>query len=255
MLYYKIVLTPKSGAELPEDTHLFWDFLHVLECNGQILQDYKVIKDEFYNLLVTLPEEDSLNEIYDSPYVKRERDKLNSMYTLAAVPLGINTGSTPYCRCSKRRALDMATHYFDFDSVFSCMDCGNPVAMYKLPLLDGEQDFYRVQSWQESYAAADTLWMNCLSDRFTGNQLTNPFSALNAEGREIAAELSKKLGYKVYYNMFDGGNFYKKFSKWENVEGVNYRLCPICGKRMELYKSENYKTLVCEECSLSSGTD
>lgn len=56
--------------------------------------------------------------------------------------------------------------------------------------------------------------MNCLCDRYSGRQLTDPLSALNKQGRDIASRMAQKLNCKVYYNMYDDLGYYNKKPKW-----------------------------------------
>lgn len=64
-------------------------------------------------------------------------------------------------------------------------------------------DISEVETWQENFASMDKIWMNCLCDRYSGRQLTDPLSALNKQGRDIASRMAQKLNCKVYYNMYD----------------------------------------------------
>ena len=97
--------------------------------------------------------------------------------------------------------MEMQTFRFDIDSVFTCCDCGKPVVLYELPYLENREDHNDIQLWQDNYAAMDMLWLNCLCDRYTGNQRVKLDSALNKQGIEIAEYMSKQLGYPVYYHL------------------------------------------------------
>ncbi len=144
----------------------------------------------------------------------------------------------------------MQTYANDIDSVFTCCTCGKPIPLYELPYLDKQSDHWHIVNWQSTYSATDTLWLDSLSDRFTGNQLTNVHSALNKIGKSIAEEISEKTGYKCYYNIFD--DLTKKVKFVEN-NGETLRLCPHCEKPMKNIKfSEDYERFVCEDCKLSS---
>ena len=77
-MYYKaITLYPKQDKiAYDEIKDLLWHFLFTLECNGQILKNYKVIEKENYLLYVTTPKQDSLDEKYDGCYVKKDKEEI-----------------------------------------------------------------------------------------------------------------------------------------------------------------------------------
>jgi hypothetical protein len=64
-MYYKIIeLSSKTpSVSYDENKDLIWHFLYALECNGQILKNYKVIQNVNFMLYVTTPMKDSLNEL------------------------------------------------------------------------------------------------------------------------------------------------------------------------------------------------
>ena len=145
--------------------------------------------------------------------------------------------------------MEMQTFRFDIDSVFTCCDCGKPVALYELPYLEKREDHNDIQLWQDNYAAMDMLWLNCLCDRYTGNQRVKLDSALNKQGIEIAEYMSKQLGYPVYYHLECD---YGKSIKTEKVGDQQIHICPKCGKLMKRVRfSEDHERDICEECKFS----
>ncbi|MDE7454412.1 MAG: DUF2310 family Zn-ribbon-containing protein [Clostridia bacterium] len=221
-----------------------------LESNGQILRDrITVKKDQGYDLYVTAPKCDSLESCHDSIYVKRDRELLNKYVTINVRQIGVDVDSQEYCSCEKRTTIEMQTFANDIDSVFTCCTCGKPIALYELPYLYMQDDHWYIVNWQRTYGATDTLWLDSLSDRFTGNQLVNVNSVLNKQGREIAKEISQKAGLKCYYNVFDDLTNKIKFTK---INGKTVRLCPSCGKAMKYVKfCDDYERFICEDCMLS----
>lgn len=254
-MFCKIKLTVKPEKASEEINSVVWDFLNALEKNGQILKGYKYITagDERF-LYVTLPKSHSLDEIHDSVFVKQNRQSLTDIFDVAVEYIGEDNDSMAYCDCKSHSALEMATFYYDLDSPVVCCDCGKPVALYELPEYLNQEDRSALRLWQENYGAMDILWMSCLCDRYTGRQLTNPKSALLKDGREIAEDLEKKLGCKVYLNIIDDLDFYLKNDKWVDVGGEMRRICPGCGQPMQLYENADgtYRINRCEACRLSS---
>jgi len=249
-MFCKIELLPKQRISKEVEEELIWTFLCSLERNGQILKDYKLTKDKNYTIYATLPKPDSFDEKHDGVYVKRDRKKIKEIYSYIVTHLGENIESSRYCGCNKRTAIEMQTYYSDQDSVFTCCDCGMPVVYYELPFpTENQEDYCWVQNWQENYSAMDMLWMNCLSDRYTGNQRVKFDSALNKQGIEIAEYISKQLGYPVYYHLECD---YGKSPKSEKVGGQQIHICPKCGNLMKRISfSEDYKRDVCNVCNLS----
>ena len=83
MFYKRIELRPKiQGIQIDSQMQkLFWHFLFALDCNGQILKYYKVIQEENVVLYATAPKEDSLDEKYDSVYVREDREKISELFS------------------------------------------------------------------------------------------------------------------------------------------------------------------------------
>lgn len=246
-----IELRQKSDAPVPNGKTLANRFLYSLENNGQILtQQICVEKEHGYDLIVTTPKRDSLESRYDSIHAKRDRELLEEHFSICVREVGRSAFGLEYCECTARRAMEMQTFEGDEDSAFTCCSCGNPIALYELPYLNMQDDHWAIVNWQNSFRATDTLWLNSLSDRFTGNQLVKPTSALNRHGREIAEEISAKTKTKVYYNIFD--DLTKKV-EFTEVNGKFLRVCPSCGKTMAYIKfCDDYERSVCDECGLSS---
>lgn len=226
-------------------------FICSLESNGQILRDHITVKSsQGYDIYVTTPKCDSLETCHDSIYVKRDRELLSKYVTINVRQIGVDVDSQEYCSCEKRTAIEMETFSNDIDSVFTCCSCGKPIALYELPYFEKQDDHWYIVNWQHTFAATDVLWLDSLSDRFTGNQLVNVNSALNVRGRKIANEIGKRAGLKCYYNVFD--DLTKKV-KFTQANGKTVRICPSCGKAMNYVKlCDDYERYVCEDCSLSS---
>lgn len=249
-MFCKIELLPKQAMDNEQAEELIWSFLCSLERNGQILKDYKLVKDENYVMYVTLPKADSFDEGHDGVYVRRDRQKISETYHCIVTPLGENVESQPYCACETRRAIEMQTYLHDVDSVFTCCDCGKPITLYELPFPgQGEEDFCGVQQWQENFSSMDMIWMNCLCDRYTGNQRVKHDSALNKQGIEIAEYMSKQLGYAVYYHLECD---YGKGVKADKVGDQRIHICPKCEKLMKRVKfSQDHERDICQACGLS----
>lgn len=244
MFYKRIELRPKiQGIQIDSQMQkLFWHFLYALDCNGQILKYYKVIQEENVVLYATAPKEDSLDEKYDSVYVREDREKISELFSICVKDCGKDLGSNEYCECEKRSAMEMRTFFQDADSPFTCCDCGNPVALYELPKPKGAEDFLCVRLWRQDYCAIDLLWGNNFDDRYAGRQCTEPDSPLSRQGRIIAQYVADGLGYPVYYHLA---------SDCGSGEKGQIHACPVCGQKMRRRKMGENEIDVCDECKLS----
>lgn len=251
MFVQKIMLRRINNDIENDIEEIIANFICSLKNNGQILRDHITVRNnQEYDIYVTAPKCNSLEKRYDSIYVKRDRDLLSKYFTINICQIGTDIDSQEYCSCEKRTAIEMQTFANDIDSVFTCCSCGKPIALYELPYIEKQDDHWCMVNWQHTFGATDELWLYCLSDRFTGNQLTNVNSALNKSGREIAEKISQKTGLKFYYNVFDDLTKKVKFTK---VNGKAVRICPSCGKAMNYVKFGNYyERYICNDCNLSS---
>lgn len=249
-MYQRIIrLSTRCDVSADEAREEIFSFLFALECNGQILRNYSVIQNKDYLLFVTSPKIDSLDEKYDGEYVSRRKEWILKHFSITIEEIGKNLESQEYCDCKSRSAIEMQTHRFDVDSVFSCCDCGKPIALYELPTIDGDKDYCDIQLWQDNYAAMDMLWLNCLCDRYSGNQRVKPDSALNRQGYAIARKMSEAVGIPVYYHLeCDFGRSVKA----ERIGDEQIHICPICEKRMKRIEfSEISRIDICSDCMLS----
>lgn len=251
MFAYIIELKTKVNDAKSDIEEIIASFICSLKNNGQILRNHITVKNDWgYKLYVTTPKCDSLDICRDSIYVKRDRDLLSKYFTITVLQVGVAVDSQEYCSCEKRTAMEMQTFANDIDSALTCCNCGKPIALYELPYLDRQDDHWCIVNWQNTYSATDILWLDSLSDRFTGNQLVNVNSALNKSGYEITKEIAQKTGIKCYYNVFD--DLTKKV-KFATVNGKMVRVCPSCGKAMKYVKfCDDYERYVCEDCKLTS---
>lgn len=247
MRYKSIELVPKMDFDDDKIVETLWHFLVALVRNGQIINSYKIIKKSNYTLYVTTPKNDSLNEYYDNFYVTADRKTILKYFDMVINDLGEDIESQSYCGCKYRSAIEMQTYAYDIDSAFTCCNCGKPIALYELTNI--EDDYYKVQEWQENYAAMDKLWLNGLCDRYTGNQLVNTDSALNQQGLAIARNMRDSEGGTVYYHL---SCQYGNKVKTEKSGNEEIHICPKCQKLMTRVEfAEDYKRDVCKSCGLS----
>lgn len=246
-----IEFVPTEKSADVDFVELIGRFVCSLKNNGQILSEYSLVKDGGkYSLYVTTPKSDSLDECFDSVHAACDRYELDKHCTIETRHIGENVYSEEYCSCDMWTAIEMETYAEDIDSVFICCTCGKPIALYELPYLKGQSDHWCIINWQNTYRATDELWLNSLSDKFTGNQLVKPNSRLNKLAKKIAAAMSRNTGAKIYLHISDD---IPDKVQYDTVDGRLTRLCPGCGEPMKYVKfCDDYEIFVCEDCLLSS---
>lgn len=240
MEYRKLIFTYITDVEEYADVvYLLWDYLGTLYKNGQILKGYELIKKEQqYIAFVTVPENRALEEDRYNNNGIIALAKLEEVFTITSETQGKNLSCSAACTCKEPSAYMLYSDFCLQESPVICWDCGKSVPLYTLPFLGDEKEHYQIVSWQQAYNSVDQLWMNCLEDRFTYHQLTNPESRLSLEGREICRELEKKLNKPVYYYLYH-----------EKQPMTN---CPVCGHQWEETGHKKVMTYKCEDCRLTT---
>jgi predicted nucleic acid-binding Zn ribbon protein len=235
----KINFIPKAPTEDEESlTDLLWDYLGCLYKNGQILKDYSFIKnDAKYIAFVTLPEDDALNEAYNNIYVSKYLDEVKAHLEISTEMLGENLNTDKSCDCTEKPEWYMLySDWSDEESPVVCGRCGKSVPLYKLPHILGQDEHYGVLCWKEAYKSTDSLFVYCLSDRFTYRQMNNTDSRLSKDAREICAEFEEATRIPVYYYLFH----YKKTPA----------VCPSCGGDWKLIDEKSFIEYKCDKCRL-----
>ena len=216
------------------------ELLAMLYKNGQILNDYIVEKHEgFYIASVTTSDNDSLEDKYFNGYIRKALEKIKFTYEIIAD----DAFATDSCHCKEHKAYVLGTYYGDDSSPILCGDCGKEIPLIKIPYIYGEDEHFKILSYQRMYNSVVGVWMNSLSDRFTKRQLTYYDSQLTKRGLEICRELERKLGKPVYFLLPVGEFDINKTP--ENI--VN---CPRCGGDLNVLESTECVEKVCHSCRL-----
>lgn len=238
MQVFRITCTPKPDVALDEDAlALIWAYLGCLYTNGQILWDYEVVQaDAAWQALVTLPEDDALDEQYRSGYVQSDHQKVAERFELSMEPVGRNMNQGSACGCEDPSWYMLYTDHTLTESPVVCGDCGKTVPLYKLPYILGEAEHFSVLSWQRAYRSVDALFMHGLSDRFTLRQMRHPQSRLSLEGRDICRAFEQAVGKPFYYYLFH----YERTRK----------VCPVCAADWWVEEEKTFVDYRCEDCRL-----
>lgn len=244
MKCYKLTLTPIIQTDEEETKELLWDYLGILFKNGQLYDDYLLIKSGGdYLAFVTLPGDDALDERYNNVYMAETLAKVKEIFKISSELVGENLDPDEPCRCEEKPEWYML--YSDFanhESPVFCGRCGKSVPLYKLPHIFGEDEHHQVISWNRSYREVDSLFMQCLSDRFTYRQLNDVNSQLSKTGREICSEFEKATGVPFYYYVY---HYVGLSGKRKTPE-----TCPVCGGEWKLNGEKTFIDYKCDRCRL-----
>ena len=239
MNVHQIHFIPKNDFEIDDDViDLIWDYLSYLCLNGQILNNYEVIQSEDKLFAyATLPTDDALDEKYNNIYVTADLMNLRELFKLSQSLVGENTNEPDSCTGKDSDWFLLYSTRERLRSPLICGDCGDPVPLYKVPNLFCES-FFDVIDWQRAFNAVDRLWINCLSDRFTYQQMHNPNSPLSKIGREICKDLQEKTDRPVYYYLFN----------WEHTSNT----CPLCGQDWGYKDEDGIVDFRCDTCMIAA---
>ena len=241
----KINFTPITSVCEEDASDLMWSYLSCLYKNGQILRDYLVVKNvDCYIAIVTIPDDDALDDSYNNIYVCKYLAEIKSNFEISTEIIGENLNTDQSCKCTEKPEWYMLyTDWTDEESPVVCGKCGKSVPLYKMPYIrvEGtngrfEDEHFSTISWQNMYRAVDKLWMACLSDRFTFRQMHRFDSSLSETGRYICKEFEELTNIPFYYYLFQN----RKTSP----------TCPSCGGDWKLSGEETFIDYKCDKCRL-----
>lgn len=216
--------------------------------NGQILGNSWVFtaSSSAVEIYVTIPEENALESVHNNIYVTHVLDGIRAKGL--PVPLVSVLGPDPSlpaaCACKSSSALVLFTHYLTDTPPVRCLDCFQPVPLYRLPQIQDEEHLGFLQ-WAADYQACDTLQMHCTTgERFGEAQLSRHDSQLSRNGRDLCTRLERAMGTPVYYFLF------KMRSRGRKSELA--RKCPSCGADWRLTQQLHLFDFRCDSCRLLS---
>lgn len=208
------------------------------------MKDYFLIKSSGnYVSFVTTSDDDALDEQYNNVYTAKYLCKVKKLFEIRAEILGENLNTDSPCCCKEKPEWYMLyTDWTDEESPVVCGRCGKTVSLYKLPHISGENEHYGVLGWKKAYRDMDSLWVYCLSDRFTYRQMNSTDSQLSKIGRDICKEFEKATGVPFFYYLFhsDGRSGKKKTPD----------SCPSCGASWALTGEKTFIDYKCDKCRL-----
>ncbi len=240
MPFLQLTFTPLDSLEeqaCAEET--LWEYLACLYKNGQILEDFTLIRQQTgYRAFVTLPADDALEEKHNNVYVAASLAAVRRRFCIAAAPYGDNCNAPPACACTQPPAWYLLrTESDDEGSPVVCGRCGCGVPLYRLPTLPGQAEYFDILTWKKDYRCVDRLFLSCLADRFTYRQLHDPRSQLSQAGRALCRQLEEATGRPVYYFLYH----HDRTSK----------TCPVCGREWTAAAEGSPADRLCDTCRLA----
>jgi len=221
------------------------NFLTALSRNGQIVNNHWniVFNEAFFRLYCTAIDRDSLEPKYFNKCCHQYFSRLSKIskkrpeYRLNGEAFGL----TCACSCADpSHYILFTTHVAEFPPV-TCGDCHRPVPMYKLPKLDGDEDYFSLFQWEAEYQAFDSLFMlGDVGARLGYRQTAEADSRLTLKGINLCQQMTKKTGKPFYY-------FLRKYYTPPKSD------CPLCGGNWVLdHKIHGLYAYKCDRCHLLS---
>ncbi len=239
-------LLPKKPSE--ELSDMVFAYLCSLRMNGQVAgREWSLyFNNNRYISVVMTPERDSLKSKWNGFYVKQSLEKLheNKIVTSSQM-LAEDTQSLKPCRCKNSSAYVLHTDYLTLESPVHCLDCFQPIPLYKLPKMPSKE-YYELISWASDYKSCDSLQMNCQNlERAATRQISDVNSSLSKAGRAHCKTLETLTGKPFYYHLYRSYNGKLALEK--------KRVCPSCGGQWYLEKPlHRFFDFKCDKCLLLS---
>jgi len=236
---------PKGSSETVQVAGAAHDLLSCWYKNGQVVGDSWPLADAGANVeaYVSVPELTALDSQHNNTYANQALEALGAGPPAISI-LGLDPNLTSACSCSSRTAFLLYTHYLSQAPPVRCLDCFDPVPLYRLPYLH-DQEHLVLLHWAADYRACDTLQMHCTTgERFGEEQLSRHDSSLSRNGRDLCARLEHRTALPVYY-------FLHK-TRGRDRESELERRCPSCGSEWRLEKRLHVFDFMCKRCHLLS---
>ncbi len=238
----------KHDQQYENWVHWSFDYTYHLERTGQIQKRNHpvIVNDNIIRMPVITPEIDSMDSRYCSEYNLEVIEKIeqNSGSTIETVYLGRDANYPDYVVPHNSSFYILR---YGWASPLLCGDTHKPVPLYKIPCTDHSGvDFDNVYFWHQDYERLYGLWLSGLYEGFAEEQLSDPWSAINKNGRALCEIIEKITGVPTYYFLFN----YSACSEQEDKQ----RKCPLTGNNwyIEGKSSSDFMAFKCDESRLVS---
>jgi predicted nucleic acid-binding Zn ribbon protein len=233
----------KQGKSQRRMTETAVSLLFTWYRNGQILGDSWPMSDHETHMeaYVMLPEADALDAANNNSHAER------ILPTCGPTTVTI-LGRDPYlpdcCTCPSRSAMGLFTHFRTIAPPVVCLDCINPIPLYRLPRLRDDEQL-EILNWMEDNRACDTLLMHGnTGERFCEEQLVRYDSSLSRNANFVARSLERILRIPVYYFI------HENHARTSDPDLAGR--CPSCEAPWQVFDKAKMFSLRCAECRLLS---
>jgi predicted nucleic acid-binding Zn ribbon protein len=226
------------------------NYFDMLRYNGQILgREFPIAMFEgWFVASLVCPEEDSLNEIFNSPQVKQALQGLTKAGLLSPKIKNIAEDLNSMC-CAEKFQPSWQLLYTTFLDTCSPLRCGEslaPIPLYRTPEAISNGDRKAVLKWQEEWINCDELQMNgSAASSVALKEIGEIGSKLFYHGTNLCERIEEITKVPTYYYLYRvAGN---------SLIAEQERKCPGCGGDWKLaaplFDIFDFK---CERCKLLS---
>ena len=247
MYTFDIIFKNNNPAykEWASDCHLYVCFLErpglVLQRDHLLIQNKKGIK-----IPVACPEKDSLALKNHCQYALNiiHKIEIGSGCQVEFVLTGKESESPRYGVPTN------SSYYilrYGWSSPLLCGDTHHEIPLYKIPCTDHHaEDYDNVFFWNNTYQKIYSLWFDGLYEPFAEQELQDPRSKINAQGRALCQLIEALTDIPTYYFLFNNRDW--------TVEEDRLRKCPITGSDWLIKDSiyEDFISFKCDESRLVS---
>jgi predicted nucleic acid-binding Zn ribbon protein len=226
------------------------NYLDMLRYNGQILgREFPVAMfASWFVVRLVCPEENSLNDIFNSPQVKQALNRLTEAGILSpkikTIAEDLNS-----LECAQNVQPSWQVLYTTFLDTCSPLRCGEtlaPIPLYRTPEAISNGDRKSVIKWQEEWINCDELQMNGSAvSSFVLKEMGEVDSKLFYQGSNLCKRIEQITKVPTYYYLYRVAG--------KSLQAEQERRCPSCGGEWRLpsplFDIFDFK---CDSCQLVS---
>ena len=226
------------------------NYFDMLRYNGQILgREFPIAMFEgWFVARLVCPEENSLNNLFNSPQVNQALERLTQAGLLApkikTIAEDLNS-----LECAQNAQPSWQILYTTFLDTCSPLRCGEtlaPIPLYRTPQAISNGDRKSALKWQEEWINCDELQMNGSAlSTFILKELGDIDSKLFYQGSNLCKRIENITNVPTYYYLYRVAG--------KSLEKEQQRKCPQCGGEWKLaeplFDIFDFK---CDNCQLVS---
>lgn len=226
------------------------NYFDMLRYNGQIIgREFPIaMHDGWFITRLVCPEENALDEIFNSPQVKHALNQLTEAGLLAPkIKTVAEDLNSLECATDFSPSWQILyTTFLDTCSPLRCADTLAPIPLYRTPEAISNGDRKSVIKWQEEWINCDELQMNGSAvSSFALKELGDIDSKLFYRGSNLCKRIEYITKVPTYYYLYRVAG--------TSLQSEQQRKCPSCGGEWKLdtplFDIFDFK---CDKCQLVS---